>query len=285
VRARRGPLAPAALVAALTPVILTFASGGFPAPIAGAAGLRDVDDGWLVPAGVLARRLAAAPASAETDTVAPSSGRGTWLRLGRSELFGMPDLPVLALALGGSPGPLRFACRWQRMGRVLFVEDALDLEVAVAGRWRPRLRGGWHRLSLGARHSDAWPALAPGLTVPLAARLRLDVDVPLLAPPPWYGDRGLRRWLKLHGTVPRGLWAVAMDRRGDGAPVIQVEAVLAPGGPAAIGLRAEPATGSFGMTTAVRWRSWLLRSSHVVHPDLGPTHRWSLAAGAVEAIR
>ena len=40
-----------------------------------------------------------------------------------------------------------------------------------------------------------------------------------------------------------------------------------------------PSPGTDGLNTAWSWRGVLLRTSHLVHPALGLTHRWSLTLG------
>ena len=49
---------------------------------------------------------------------------------------------------------------------------------------------------------------------------------------------------------------------------------------AALGLRLDAWSQAAGLSTAWRLRSVVLRSSHLVHPDLGTTHRWGLDVGA-----
>jgi hypothetical protein len=122
------------------------------------------------------------------------------------------------------------------------------------------------------------------LSLPLGADLCLDLDLPLLAMPAWFGNRGLQRWLRLRGGAGGGLWALATDMRGDGVPVVQLEMVMIPGDAVALGLRAEPSSGTFGVTAAFRWDSWAVRTSHLLHPELGPTHRWSFLAGSLAAV-
>jgi hypothetical protein len=48
---------------------------------------------------------------------------------------------------------------------------------------------------------------------------------------------------------------------------------------ASLGLRIEPWSRAVGMVTGWRVGSLLLRTSHLLHPDLGTTHRWGLDLG------
>jgi hypothetical protein len=79
-------------------------------------------------------------------------------------------------------------------------------------------------------------------------------------------------------------WAIAVDRGEQGSPAIQAAVLGRLAAGVALGLRSEPQTGSVGLTTAWRWRAWLIRSAHLSHPELGTTHRWGLAWGRLELI-
>jgi hypothetical protein len=191
---------------------------------------------------------------------------------------------LLAVSAGFAGAHLTFTGAWQRLGRGVFAEDTWHIEVAVRSRWRPRLRWGRRRLAIGETSSVEQSELQPGLSFPLSSNLVLDLDVPLLAAPVWFGEGGLRRWLRLRGHSASGLWAVALDRGGDGTPRIQLEVSVVAGSTGCFGLRAEPASGAFGLVTAFHRGAWMIRTSHLVHPELGPTHRWSFAAGSLTAL-
>jgi hypothetical protein len=118
--------------------------------------------------------------------------------------------------------------------------------------------------------------LAPRLLAALGGDLEVAVQA---APLVLAGDAGparRRRWLDLRGRAGSVAWALAVDGRPVGAPTARA-ALLArcvPG--VALGILGEPATGILGLTTAWARRGLVLRSSHLVHPALGITHRWLL---------
>jgi hypothetical protein len=106
----------------------------------------------------------------------------------------------------------------------------------------------------------------------------------MLPSPVWHAGRGQRRWLWISGRYQHSSWAVALDRNEAGVPSFQAELMLGLSSHFAWGFRAEPATGSLGFITIWRRSSFLLRTSHLAHPDLGLTHRWCLAFGRLEWI-
>jgi hypothetical protein len=250
-----------------------------PAEPAGAAGTRDLNDGWLIPARCLAPLLGGA--SAEQDP----PGRGFWSWFAQGRLHGMPELPLQGAALGYARTRLTVSAGWERLGDGLYREESWRLRlafragrtlVAVTGRREGRYVAGETGQVAGTLVLEARHGLGSGLELslwhglyPLASRA---------------DGRSLRRWLLLSGHSQLAAWAVALDRDGEGAPSWQVAGLLALAAGVAMGVRSEPATGTIGLTTAWRWGRWCLRSSHLVHPELGLTHRWGLLWGCPEAL-
>jgi hypothetical protein len=245
-----------------------------------AGGIRDWDDGWLVPVAALGRVLRAT-SDAGTAGGKPLAG---WATAASGRLYGLASLPLFGLAAGTTFGPTSTAVGWARLGGAIYCEDTCSVRLAGRLPGRPRLTARWHRLRLG----DGWSAdgftVAVGATFAVGPGTDCDLDLDLTTPPTWFGDRGPRRALRLRGHRAAALWAVALDRRQGAAPLLEFEAdaVVAPA--AALGLRAEPASGTFGLTTAWRVGRWLLRTSHLAHPQLGISHRWALTYGALEEI-
>jgi hypothetical protein len=162
-------------------------------------------------------------------------------------------------------------------GRLFALEELGQLGLVLGRRWpRASLRFRWERLgqTLYRAACDLRLVARPG------RRLRVDVWWPVTAPPPWHGDLGLRRWLRVTAGGQGWSWAAVVDRRASGAPLLQGEVLLRLAPAAALGLRVEAWSGAAGLCTAWRWGQLLLRSSHLVHPDLGTTHRWSVGVGA-----
>jgi len=269
---------------------LLCAAGG--AQEAGAGGIRDLADAWLVPA---ARLLDGPPTGEEPGEVpgevsgkapgqAPGpggAGGGGWsVGVAHGRLFGLDPLAQRGLSLRHRAGPWRLCARWERLGRDLYREDLAAAELLLGQRWRLGGQVVWQRLALAGAEARRHVTVDLRLEVSLPGGLQAALWWPLAGVPPWYGMGGLRRWLRLDGGH-RAAWAVAIDRQADGEPVIQAEIMLALVAGIHLGLRAEPRSATTGLVTSWRVAGLLLRSSHLAHPELGVTHRWGLELGSV----
>jgi len=256
----------------LAVVLVVLLAGTVPAP---AGGLREMEDGWLIPLPHLARLIG----GNDPDRRPRLAAEGSWFSSGQARLFGMPELPLYRIAAGRSGRGFQVEGSWQRLGGDLFREDRVRLKVGWGGGWRLLADGGWDRVRLGGEASRPEPAAAVGLVGPTLRPWVVRISWSLLPPPTWHGRRSQRRWLLAAGRFRGGWWAAAVDRSGTGEPSLQMAFVVRVRRGVGLGLRGDPATGSLGITTAVSGSAWLVRSSHLVHPDLGLTHRWSLTWG------
>ncbi|MBC8423491.1 hypothetical protein H8E07_05160 [bacterium] len=232
---------------------------------------QDLEDGWLMPVSWSVAVLEDTP---------PRSVFG-WAACGSGRLFAMPELAQRYLGFETSRGGARLAANWQILGGEAWRERRVQVEAGWGHL--PGVRLVWTR-----RRSESWgvasPArqeLAPGLRASLGDRLEITV---LAAPVVLGRDSGSsrrHRWLELRGRAGTAAWALTIDRRREDAPTSRV-ALLARCVPGlALGLQAEPATGTLGLTTAWARGGLVLRSSHLCHPALGITHRWMLLLGSV----
>jgi hypothetical protein len=254
-----------------------FALGRDGTPAVEAGGCRDFEDGWLVPIS----RVAALLGAVGPSSVDSGLNRGAWITLGQTRLYGMPELPLARLALGGRTGSFHWATAWQHLGRDSFREDQYRL---AAGWGRSNcwlLSVGWDRLAISPTMTAGRLVMDARARFELTRRVTFLVTWPLLSDRGWYAGRGQFRWFHLSGTLGLVTWASALDRRASGEPSLQFGLIARATRGVGLGLRGEPATGSLGVTTAWRGRKFLMRSSHLVHPDLGTTHRWSLGWGAL----
>jgi hypothetical protein len=238
--------------------------GAVPPPAAG-GGLRDLQDAWLVGAPAL------------MDMLGLPVARSAWqVSLGHGQLYGMPELPQSALQVQRRHAATTASVAWQQLGRDLYREQQWRLELAHGSSWQGGARVGLHTLALPGGPARSQTEVDLVVRGPVAGSFLLEAWLPLGPAPEWYGQHGLRRWLLISGKDEAWAWAVAIDRAVDGTPSLQAEVMLAMAPGAALGIRLEPATGSAGLSTAWRAGSLLLRTSHALHPELGPTHRWSL---------
>lgn len=247
----------------------------FLATTADAAGLRDLADGWLTTPGELVRIL--------TPDQAPARDR-SWLwraGLGTGRLFGMPELPLQALdlALGWrTPGATwRLAGSWQVTGGDLFRTDNWTVEAGRRGTWRLGLRWVRERMLLagneGPQHAETGLVLGRSW-----GRLTADLHLPLDAPPA-PGDRRIRPVARAAAVAAGVALVVSCERRGADALLLGGELSLGLG-PAALLLRFDGASGSLGPGLVVIRDHVLLRTSHVLHPTLGVSHRVQMVVGA-----
>jgi hypothetical protein len=248
------------------------------APVS-AAGTRDLNDGWLVPARCLLPLL-----RGESAAESPPS-RGFWSWFAQGRLHGMSELPLQGAALGFARKRLTVSAGWENLGKDLYREVSWRLRLAFrTGRTLVAVTGGREIRCLRGESARLAGTLVLEARHGLGSGLELSIWHGLYPVDPRADGRSLRRWLLLSGRGKLSAWSVALDRDGEGAPSWQAAGLLALAAGAAIGLRSEPATGTIGLTTAWRWGGWCLRSSHLVHPELGPTHRWGLLWGRPEAL-
>ncbi len=242
---------------------------------AGAAGLRDAADGWVLTAEDLA-------GAGQADVACT----GAWLRSAGGRLYGMPELPVGALAAGWTGWRWHGAVSWQRTGAGLLVEDLGRLGLAWGRRWRFGAVLSGRRLVLGDRPG------APEWRSALYAALRLQPGDGLQARmevwAPWGGEDLPRegRTRRLRVAVAGADWAVAaaLDTSADAVPALGCEALLwfgsgAGGGGLALGARADAGAPALGPVVVWRRGAVFLRTSHVAHARLGLTHRFELGWG------
>ncbi len=231
-------------------------------------GVRDLEDGWLADPGATAAFL----------RYGAEDGRGatTWFAAGTGRLFGMTELPVRAVAAGGVLGGGMWEAAWQQLGGDPYRET--EMRIGFSRRCGRGLR-------LGARAGRLQAALAGcdgegAIDIEVIGDLEphpglcLQFRLPATDPPRWWAGRVRRRWLTVRGENRLWRWAAAFDRRDRGEVQVQGELALRLGAAASAGVRADPVTGTCGWIWAVRRGRLLLRGSHLVHPDLGATHRW-----------
>ena len=240
---------------------------GLGASAAKAGGTRDLADAWLVSA----ERAAA---------VVGQDGADGWsAQLSQGRLFGLPELPQAGVRVGRRGGRIDAALSWERLGRDLYREDTWRGELLFGGRLRLGMRVVLARLELdGDTRRDHREIDLRG-RIPLTRRIVLDVWWPLRPAPSWYGRAGLRRWLRIEGGDGGLAWTVAIDRTVSGTPVVGGEVLIGPARQAALGVRYDSWSGGAGLCSAWRIRRLILRTSHLLHPDLGVSHRWCLGLG------
>jgi hypothetical protein len=245
------------------------------ATVAQAAGLRDPADGWLLGPGQAATLLG--------GTGLPPPGAGTWCAVTSGRLWNLPELPLTGV--DGRVGVGRrwyVAGRWLRIGNGLFQADAVTVEAGRGGRRRLAVRATREHQDLGGQRTPSRHALhlVVGATVagPGRSAVHLDLAVPLeeeTEP----DDRRLDPVARLSTATGPVAVVLAWDRRADGTPLLGAECMVSLGGRASVMMRVDGNSGAFGPGIAVAQGDLLVRTSHVMHPALGVTHRLQIAVG------
>ena len=255
-----------------------------------AAGLRDLQDGWLMTAEDAASVLQRSEFPAGEDD-GSEIFRSAWISAGKMRLYGMPDLPVTALAGGGSGiwwGKRWLAgfC-WERTGSDLFVEDRKQFHFGAGRKTILGLDCSLSRMWIGgeleATHVGAAVTLVHNLVVRERTLIRIGWFFDVVDPAPWFGRHGRRPlgYVCLLQPGSRFGSTLALDRRGDGTPGLSLDISAGLVDRFGLGLRVDFPTGALGPITI--WKSGLLliRTSHVAHPELGLTHRVSMTVGVL----
>jgi hypothetical protein len=274
-------------------LILIRVVPGTVSPVSG-AGLRGLMDGWLL---------------SPSDTVLVLEGReqlggiaeqclpprGGWISVGQAHLFGMPELAVTSLGgqWRGSGIGLGWVAdlSWERTGETLFLEDEkrafLGLGSGTVAGFEFCRRVIWIEEEAEAVHSASILVLRHTRVLRSEFLLRLGWRFDLTDAPVWYGEQGRRALGTVSLLVPRHGFGIAgnLDRRGDGTPGLSLDLSGSAFGRCGLGLRADLPTGSLGPITLWKFGALLIRTSHVVHPDLGLTHRMNLIVRRRAAVR
>lgn len=249
--------------------------------VAHGEGVRDFHDGWLLNPRDTALILAPNP------TAVPRSGWGLWGGAGQGALFSLGDLPLKSLEGGvihrGRPWPWSVAGSWERLGERLMVEETGTVGLYLGHNPQLGFRMRARRWSVEGEKVDA------GLESALVGRMRVGMGAGLtgdlaiwLHPGPvvrWHRERGRRILAEFKFFYPASGLALRLEQRGDGVPVLSLEIMVRLASGLGLGFRADPETGSLGGSLVTNIGGPWLRTSHLVHPVLGVTHRFHLGAG------
>lgn len=237
-----------------------------------AAGMRGLGDGWLLEGPDEASVLDGSPRLVV-------DGSAWWFGGGAARLFGMEDLPVASLGMGLAAGPWSVGVVWEKTGHSLFVEDRLDVALRFGRNPRVGLRVGLAFWTV--RGFDPQRDWDPALEVTLGSgspwSLRLTWQATVSAP--WYGRTGRRELLRTTWVGGGVGLALALDRDADGSPAVGLHAMWRLDKRMGLGIRADPVTGSLGPCLTAAARGLVIRTSHLAHPALGLTHRFTLSVG------
>lgn len=247
-----------------------------------AAGWREVSDSWLFDTQTTAVVL---------DILAEESGEVSARRwevaVGQGRLFSLAELAQVEVSgqwrgrLSARPWKLQGG--WSRLGEGLIQEHRIRWE----GSWgqAPGLGVAWETVRwqvAGLEQNSNTRMYLVGTWVQqwrgdreLWVRLRQQVA----GQRPVESGESRASFLELGFCGRRAALAVRWDRRPGGIPLVGGDLLWRWVRGMGLSIRWDPATGAFGPGLLV-WRGKLLvRTSHIVHPVLGTTHRVGLVVG------
>lgn len=247
-------------------------------------GVRDFSDGWLLNPDDTVAILAGDDLR---GTMKFERGWGLWAAAGQGVLFSVDDLPQKSLEGGlvkrGGRWPWSVACSWDRLGDYLMVEETGHFRLRLGRNPQVGIRVRARRWLVENQKIDA------GMETALQGRLlfrmfgELKGDLALWMHPTesvrWHHRRGRRTLANLKIFYPGSGLAVRLEQRGDGTPVLSLEYMVRLATGLGVGFRVDPETGSLGGSLVARVGGPWLRTSHLVHPALGVTHRFQLGVG------
>ena len=246
------------------------------------AGLREFQDSWLlspVDAWILTG------GSPHPLTVIYEGAASVAVVAGQGRLFSLPELTQTQFQAMARDQfhtlPWQLEGSWQRLGRGLYQESQVQLK-ATLGRF-PWMGLQVRKTTESLDSRMIWSGFGGDLVLGCLfkvggeALLSADLVMPVMDSDPHLGQPSLREFLNV-----RLLWswtglALRLDRRLDGAPVLGFDCFWAGVKGLGVSLRIDPATGSLGPGLCLRRGPMLLRTSHLAHPALGQTHRFSLS--------
>ncbi len=198
---------------------------------------------------------------------------------GTGRLFGMPELPLHSLSGRAARSTLFLEVDLQTLGSDVWREQRLGAELG----WGHRQGVGliWVLRRIETAYGEAWSRQEMIVTLRIASGktwsailysdpLSLSQDRPVS-----YRSR----WLVLRGRRSGLAWALTVDRRRGEAPESRAALMSRVAPDVAFGISGEPGTGTIGLTTTWFRGGLCVRTSHLVHPALGISHRWMLVLG------
>ncbi len=263
-------------------VILVGIEFGATVNQATAGGLLNIEDSWLLPSSLTRGLL--------TGNNHSSGPRSEFLGMvGQGRLFSMSELEQRSVSLEGVIFPwqkkISWAGSWQRTGRDLFVEDRLTAQVVWGNR--PALGIGFRRIKLTLAQKEQTPAQ--------------DYFFILKAPWKWGAVTGMvqLQWPGYSSSINSGnggygrrtealkaifvhsdhAIAVVVDSLGNGKPNLGFQMLMTLTTGMGLEFRVDSPTGSLGPGLSIVRGGLMVRTSHLVHPQLGITHRIALVVG------
>jgi hypothetical protein len=219
------------------------------------AGVRDADQGWVVPPSEL------------SDTEC-----NYWIATSVGSLFQIPELPMQSLCSGWSSRRIALSGRWHRLGSEIYSEDSLSMELLYGGKLKFGLKGNkesqqflsepqWTTFYSFVSQFDYKNSLTVKTVIPIYGEMNPAKDYQQLL-------------MIFKSDFVRFSLGVDYTELGEKSVRLGLDWLLVKQFSA--GALVDTGSGSTGFTSAVKYSRFTIRSSHLSHPELGVTHRWQL---------
>jgi len=255
------------------------------------SGLRNIEDGWLFSTREMVSLLK--PDSfAGSDSLMNTNDSGLWAVVGSMQLFGMPELPVTSLGLGAklSRGKSSWVVGglWQRTGRGVFQSDIQSLTFGWEKQWQANFNLERNSWTIANRSMPSRVGLMLMLKPPLKNNgkwtVGSEIRIPIWASSDWRNHEMRQGRFKVSLFRDNMVLVGSFEKKADFGWALGLEVAVALVSGVGITSRFDPDTGSLGPGTIWILRKLLLKTSHVIHPDLGLTHRVTLTTGSLQAV-
>ncbi len=263
-------------------ILMVFCSISCCASLGLAGGLLNIEDSWLISPSMARRLLQKIESTSDHHAeilCTVSQGR----------LFSMSELGQRSIALEGVSylwnNRVTWAGSWQKTGQSLFVENRQTVKL---------LLGLYPALGLSFRHLKQTLAQQDEpsqqqffmdlQTVWILGEMRGTIQLhwPLLSSDSSLNNSGNGRRMEVGKvTLIKGDLgcALAVDRLPSGKPNLGFHLLFTLVRGVGLEFRIDSPTGSLGPGVSIVRGGLMLRTSHVVHPQLGVTHRLALVLG------
>lgn len=219
------------------------------------AGFRDADQGWVVSPVECIKRDA-----------------GYYGAISTSSLYQVPELSMQSILSGWFSEKWHTAFRWHKLGSDVYREDSLSMDVLFGGSVKFGIKAEresqqfldeprWNTLYSFAAYYDFRESMTLKANIPISGTMLPTKDY---------------EQLLLILRSQDVLFAMGIDNTDSGEKSVRLGLDWLLHDMFWVGAIVDTGSSSTGLTTTTKVGKILARSSHLVHPELGTTHRWQL---------
>ncbi len=219
------------------------------------AGFRDADQGWVISPGDCIKR----------DT-------GYYGAISTSSLYQMPELPMQSILSGWSSEKWHMAIKWHKLGGDVYREDSLFMDMLFGGSLKFGIKV--VRESQQFLDEPRWNTLYSFVTrYDFLESMTLKTVIPVSGT--MLPTRDYEQLLLIFRSEDVS-FALGIDNTESGEKSVRLGLDWLLHYMFWVGAIVDTGSSSTGLTTTTKIGKILTRSSHLVHPELGMTHRWQI---------